>query len=373
MVLTEQQIIQLVSQIMKLARPNRLFRRLSPYCRQWRCLFGFGTVMIGALFHESISFANQKEQVNRSAPRIDNQPIAKKKQLATTTQVKTVRPEVLRTYPHDPRAFTQGLLLYNGYWFESTGQLGASTLRKVERKSGQIINRIQLNSNLFGEGLARKNNELIQLTWKNGIARRYDISTFKLIKEHRYSGEGWGLCFDGTRFIMSDGSSFLYFRDPETFQQIGRVQVREVAQPVTKLNELECVGNLVYANIWQSHLIARIDPSTGRVLTRIDASNLLSPDKHYQAGVLNGIAYDPQSSHFFLTGKYWSKIFEVRFPFEPGHIDPTEGPTVMDVGTRGCTMIQDRKSILQAWLLGIVALSCRILGRDGILMKHMDR
>ncbi len=226
------------------------------------------------------------------------------------------RPQIVTSYPHDPDAFTQGLLLHDGRLFESTGLTGRSTLRRVTLASGAVERSVSLASNLFGEGLALVGNRLIQLTWQNQVALVYDLD-FNSLGSFDYAGEGWGLCHDGTRLVMSDGTARLSFRDPESFALLGGVEVTRAGAPVTRLNELECVGRLVYANVWQTDTIVRIDPASGAVLTTIDASNLLNPSEAAAADVLNGIAFDEQSSHFFLTGKLWPKLFEVRFDFDP--------------------------------------------------------
>jgi hypothetical protein len=164
--------------------------------------------------------------------------------------------------------------------------------------------------------------ELIQLTWQEHVALRYDLD-FNPRGTFAYEGEGWGLCYDGVRLVMSDGSSKLTFRDPKSFAVTGEISVTSDGAPVNNLNELECVGSLVYANVWQTDTIVRIDASSGRVLTRIDASGLLTPSEASRADVLNGVAFDAKSGHFFITGKLWPKLFEVRFAFDPGS---AEGP-----------------------------------------------
>jgi glutamine cyclotransferase len=231
-----------------------------------------------------------------------------------------VRPEVVRTLPHDPQAFTQGLVYRDGRFLESTGLRGRSSLRRVVPETGAVEHRVDLSSDRFGEGLALVGSELIQLTWQNRVALRYDLD-FARIGTFDYEGEGWGLCYDGTRLVMSDGSSKLYFRDPKSFAVTGSVEVTRDGAPVRDLNELECVGSLVYANVWQTDSIVRIEPQSGRVLTSIDASGLLSASEAARADVLNGIAFDASTGHFFITGKLWPKLFEVRFAFDPGSAD----------------------------------------------------
>jgi glutaminyl-peptide cyclotransferase len=220
--------------------------------------------------------------------------------------------QVVRSIPHDPEAFTQGLVYHQGQVFESTGLEGASSLRRLDLESGNIAQKVPIPAPLFGEGLALVGNLLVQLTWKNGRALVWEANDLWPVREYRYAGEGWGLCHDGTRLVMSDGSDRLTFRDPETFTRIGEVAVVSGGQPVRNLNELECVGNLVYANVWGADHIARIDVQTGQVTAWIDASGLLSPEQREKAEVLNGIAHLPERGSFLLTGKYWPCMFEVQ-------------------------------------------------------------
>lgn len=250
--------------------------------------------------------------------------------------VATVRPEVVATVPHDPRAFTQGLLLHEGTLYESTGLEGRSTVRKVDRRSGEVLESVSLPATEFGEGLALVEDRLVQLTWRNGIAHVYDLSLDETSR-FSYTGEGWGLCFDGQRLVMSDGSSSLSFRDPATFELQGSVEVKANGTPVDELNELECVGELVYANVWQTDTIVRIDPQNGEVLTLIDASSLLTAAEDRVADVLNGIAFDEDSGHFLLTGKLWPHLFEVRFDFPAKSRDtaPPSGSSPSPTPTAG--------------------------------------
>jgi glutaminyl-peptide cyclotransferase len=224
----------------------------------------------------------------------------------------TVVPRVVATRPHDATAFTQGLLLYEGFLFESTGLYGRSSLRRVDRATGAVLQSVSLPMDEFGEGLARAGNRLIQLTYRNGVAHVYDLTSFEALENHSYPGEGWGLCHDGERLIMTDGSDRLTFRNPSSFEIIGSVPVEEDGVPQSRLNELECVGGEVYANVWQTNRLLRIDPDTGRVLTEIDASGLLTSEEAARADVLNGIAYDADTGRFLLTGKLWPKLFEVE-------------------------------------------------------------
>ncbi|MEA2562641.1 MAG: glutaminyl-peptide cyclotransferase [Acidobacteriota bacterium] len=221
--------------------------------------------------------------------------------------------KVISTRPHDTSAYTQGLVWHEGRLFESAGMYGESTLREVDPATGEVRRRVDLPRQYFAEGLARVGDRLIQITWQEGVALVYRLSDFQTVGEHRYTGEGWGLCNDGTRLVMSDGSDRLTFRDPETFASVGEVRVRMGGAPVDRLNELECVDGAVYANIYETEDIVRIDPATGEVTAVIDASGLLTA-ADYEAGaeVLNGIAWMPETKRFLITGKHWPLMFEVE-------------------------------------------------------------
>jgi glutamine cyclotransferase len=220
--------------------------------------------------------------------------------------------EVVNTYPHDPQAFTQGLVYDDGALFESTGKYGASTLREVEITTGNVLRSTGLAGNHFGEGLALVDGRLIQLTWKAETALVYGADTFAPDTPFTYSGEGWGLAYDGTRLIMSDGSAQLTFRDPDTFAVLGQVTVMDDRGLVDNLNELEYVDGSILANVWQTNQVAQIDPDTGQVTAWIDLTGLLTPVERASADVLNGIAYDPDGDRLFVTGKNWPKLFEIR-------------------------------------------------------------
>lgn len=230
-----------------------------------------------------------------------------------TTAPEALRVHVLRTFPHARDAFTQGLVYEHGTLYESTGLVGRSSLRRVDLETGRVLQKQDVPAPWFAEGLALVGNRLWQLTWKGGRAFEYDAQSFEHLSTHPYRGEGWGLCFDGKRLVMSDGSDYLTFRDPDTFDIEGRVRVTEIARPVERLNELECVDGSVYANVWTTNRIVRIDPQTGHVTASIDASGLLHGDDAKGVDVLNGIAYLPRSKHFLITGKLWPKMFEVVF------------------------------------------------------------
>ncbi|HEX7002581.1 MAG TPA: glutaminyl-peptide cyclotransferase [Trueperaceae bacterium] len=222
---------------------------------------------------------------------------------------------VLERLPHDSGAFTQGLLLHDGLLYESTGLYGRSSLREVDPQSGEVLRIRALDPALFGEGLALVEDRLIQLTWRSGTALIYDLETFEPDGTFEYEGEGWGLCFDGESLWMSDGSATLFERDPRSFEVVDRVEVTLEGEPVTRLNELECVGEHVYANVWQTNEIVRVVKESGRVDAVVDASGLLSPQMRAVLSpdaVLNGIAYDPQRGRFLLTGKLWPAMFVVE-------------------------------------------------------------
>lgn len=243
-------------------------------------------------------------------------PLAVRRAAADSAPPAALHTEVLQSYPHDPDAFTQGLLLHEGALYESTGLYGRSSLRKVELATGIVQRRVDLPPDQFGEGLALAGGTLVQLTWREGVAPTYALATFVKNGQFAYGGEGWGLCFDGTQFVQSDGSNRLTFRDATTFAVTRQLAVTMQGQPVTALNELECVGDSVYANIWLTDRIVEIAKLNGLVRATIDASALLSPAERGALGheaILNGIAYDAADKTFLLTGKLWPKLFRVRF------------------------------------------------------------
>ena len=228
-------------------------------------------------------------------------------------KVEQLQVEVLAAYPHDPTAFTQGLVWDGGLLYESTGLYGRSTVRRVDPVDGRILEKTPLEPNLFGEGLALAGDRLIQLTWKAGIALVYDQASLQPVDRYGYNGEGWGLAFDGERLAMSNGSSLLTFRDPIDLRWLSTLEVRLAGEPLDRLNELEFAGGKLYANVWGENRIVRIDPASGQVTAVIDAEGLLTPQEASMVDVLNGIAYDPMSETFWLTGKFWPRIFQVVF------------------------------------------------------------
>jgi glutamine cyclotransferase len=225
--------------------------------------------------------------------------------------------QVVHTYAHDPRAFTQGLLFHDGKLLESTGLYGPSSLREVDLATGSVLRQLSVPPRYFAEGLALLDGKLYQLTWKEGTAFVYDLNadpkSFRKAGEFSYSGEGWGLATDGHWLIMSDGTSSIRFLNPATFAVDHSIQVLKDGAPQDRLNELEYVKGEIFANIWQTDWVARIDPASGRVAGMVDFSYLLpAADRTTTTDVLNGIAYDPAGDRLFVTGKNWPKLFEVR-------------------------------------------------------------
>jgi glutaminyl-peptide cyclotransferase len=268
--------------------------------------------------------------------------------VAQDSTIDLLVPEVLDVRPHDPGAFTQGLLLHDDLLYESTGRYGLSTIRQVDPVTGEVLRGMRLPDQIFAEGLALAGEYLYQITWREQVALRYNLSAFTEAAEleletFEYEGEGWGLCYDGTHLYMSDGTDTLALRDPETFEIVEELQVTwdgvplsertTAGEPITTpvpdyqsldptvydgqrldmLNELECVDDVIYSNVWQTDLILQIDRETGAVLAQIDATGLLPEEDQPGADVLNGIAYDPETETFLITGKLWPSLFEVRF------------------------------------------------------------
>jgi glutamine cyclotransferase len=233
-------------------------------------------------------------------------------QVDTSAGPSTYTYKVIKTYPHDRRAFTQGLAFEDGVLYESTGLRGQSTLRKVDLATGATLHIHRLPARFFGEGMTIFGNQIIQLTWQSRLGFVYDKQSFTLLQQFYYPMEGWGITHDGRRLILSDGTSTIYFLDPKTFKKTGQIEVSDPAGPVTRLNELEYVHGEIYANVWQTDRIARIAPQTGQVLGWIDLRGLLDRDHLREpVDVLNGIAYDAQGDRLFVTGKWWPRLFEI--------------------------------------------------------------
>lgn len=218
---------------------------------------------------------------------------------------------IVNTYPHDPRAFTQGLFWLDGTLYESTGQEGESTLRRVNLEDGRVLQRTDLPREVFGEGSTPWGDQILSITWQDGIGYRWDRRTFRQVGTWRYEGEGWGLANDGTHIIMSNGSDRLKFLDPATLREVRAISVRYNGQPLPKLNELEYIRGEIWANVWETGRIARIDPASGNVTGMIDLTGLVQANRGGGADVLNGIAYDAERDRIFVTGKYWPRLYEI--------------------------------------------------------------
>jgi len=220
---------------------------------------------------------------------------------------------IINSYPHDPEAFTQGLVFTDGVLYEGTGLRGNSSLRKVDLETGEVLQQIALTDEFFGEGIVVYEDRIVQLTWQSHVAFIYDKQTFERLGEFTYPTEGWGITSNGERLIMSDGSATLHFLDPETFKETGTIEATDENGPVTRLNELEYIEGLIYANVWMTDTIVIIDPDTGSVTSKIDLTGLLDRKAYagQQIDVLNGIAYDSEHDRLFVTGKLWPRLFEI--------------------------------------------------------------
>lgn len=235
---------------------------------------------------------------------------------------------IVNRYPHDPTCYTQGLLYEDGVLYESCGLYGNSNLRKVELETGAILQQIDLDERFFGEGLALLDGLLYQLTWKEGQAFVYELTSFELLDQFQYSTEGWGLTSDGSALILSSGSNKLDWIDPSSGMVVRQVNVTWQGHPIEYLNELETIHGEIYANIYLSDRIARIDPETGQVLTMLDMSGLRPEENLVDPGeVLNGIAYDAENNRLFVTGKHWAWLYEVALHPIEEPIPPTHTPT----------------------------------------------
>lgn len=232
---------------------------------------------------------------------------------AFSQTIPTYSYKIVNVYPHDSGAFTQGLVYSDGFLYEGTGQNGQTTLRKVDLKTGTVLQLHELPDEYFGEGITIFGDKIIQLTWQSNVGFYYDKESFMPIEQFYYSTEGWGITNDGKRLIMSDGTAVLHFLDPQTFQETATLEITDDKAPVKGLNELEYINGEIYANVWPSDRIARISPSTGKVVGWIDLKGILGYYKdNYQVDVLNGIAYDSEHDRLFVTGKYWPKLFEIK-------------------------------------------------------------
>jgi glutamine cyclotransferase len=230
---------------------------------------------------------------------------------ASATVARRASFRVVKSFPHDPDAFTQGLLWHDGTLYESTGREEKSSLRRVDLGTGKVLQMRRLPTDIFAEGLALAGDRFIQISWQNRRAFVYDARTFEPLGEWSYNGEGWGLTSDGKNLIMSDGSEFLTWRDAKTFEEKNRVAVTFNGKPLQNLNELEWIDGEVWANVWQTDYIVRIDPQSGAVKEYLDCSGLSEKTRRRSEDVLNGIAYDPEKKRIFITGKLWPRLFEI--------------------------------------------------------------
>ena len=220
---------------------------------------------------------------------------------------------VVNVYPHDRRAFTQGLVYHNGVLYEGVGEYGKSALRKVELETGRVLEERRLLPEFFGEGIAVFGERIFQLTWKTHVGFIYDRGSMRILREFRYATEGWGMTNDDKELIMSDGTSTLYYMDPATLQLRGELRVTDRGRPVENLNELEYIGDEIYSNVWMEDVIARISPDSGKVTAWINMEGLLTrEDRLIPVDVLNGIAYDDSNNRLFVTGKLWPKLFQIE-------------------------------------------------------------
>jgi len=266
-------------------------------------------VVPASVSHPDSTFAG--ETTPAASPRAAAAPRPDRGAARPSAPIYTCR--IVNTYPHDPQAFTQGLVFDDGVLYESTGLLGRSSVRKVDLKTGGVLQIQRLPMQLFGEGITVFGERLIQLTWQSEVGLVYDKRSFRLLKEFRYQGEGWGLTHDGRRLIMSDGTATLRFLHPDTYVEVGRLTVFDGNGAVAGLNELEYVRGEVYANVWPTSRIVRIDPATGRVLAWLDLDTLSRRNAAFNPdAVLNGVAYDPRGDRLFVTGKLWPNLYEIR-------------------------------------------------------------
>jgi glutaminyl-peptide cyclotransferase len=234
--------------------------------------------------------------------------------LAPHAEVPVYSFDIVHTYPHDTSAFTEGLFYWNGFLYESTGLEGRSSIRKVRLETGEVVQKLDIPAQYFGEGIVNWHGHLVSLTWRSQLGFVFDLASFKLQHEFHYSGEGWALTQDDHRIIMSDGTPELRFMDPDSLKETGRIQVTLNGKPVRNVNELEWIKGEIYANVWETNWILRIDPRSGQVVGLIDLTGLLQNSDIVpgQTDVLNGIAYDAKGDRLFVTGKNWPKLFQIR-------------------------------------------------------------
>ena len=238
---------------------------------------------------------------------------------AATTPVPVYGFQVVHAYPHDPAAFTEGLFYLDGFLYESTGLAGQSSIRKVRLETGSIVQRIDLPPQYFGEGIVNWESHLVSVTWQSQVGFVFDLKTLALERQFNYPGEGWALTQNGTELILSDGTSHLRFLDPRTLKETRRIEVTLYGKPLQNVNELEWVKGEIFANVWQTNWIIRIDPKDGHVKGLVDLGGILDASERPQGtdAVLNGIAYDARKDRLFVTGKNWPKLFEIRLKKRP--------------------------------------------------------
>ena len=266
-------------------------------------------LLMGATLFFCCGCTSPVADVSNATPRVLAAPMP----MPTPKPVNAVEAkfEIVATFPHDKKAFTEGLLFHDGVFYESTGLEGSSSVRRVDVKSGRVLAQTILPREVFGEGLALANGELYQLSWQSERCFIYDAKTLKPRRDLSYDGEGWGLAFDGTHFIQSDGSDTLTFRDPKTFRVTHTLKVTQNGAPLDQINELEWIDGEIWANVWHRETIVRIDPKSGNVTSYLDCSKLF-PRALGGEDVLNGIAYDAKTKRIFVTGKLWPKLFALR-------------------------------------------------------------
>ena len=277
-------------------------RPARPYL--WRTWLALGLVALAGC---------EKKSAALSAATSATQPPIATAAASNTPVVTAYGYQVVDVRPHDPEAFTQGLVFFKGVLFESTGLNGRSSLRRVDLQTGRVLQKIDVSAQYFAEGMTILDGRVYQLTWQSQKGFVYDLGTFQLQREFTYTGEGWGLTTDGHSLIMSDGTNQIRFLDPATFRVTRTIPVLDHGAPLPRLNELEYVKGEIFANIWQTQSVVRINPENGTVTGMIDFSGLLAPsDYRGNTDVLNGIAYDSAGDRLFITGKNWPKLFEVR-------------------------------------------------------------
>lgn len=260
---------------------------------------------LALLLFLTLPACGDRDPINSNSPKASATP--------TPEAIPVYTYEVVATYPHDPKAYTQGLAIHDGTLYESTGQYGESSLRKVELKKGKVKKKLDVPGQYFAEGMTILNGKIYQLTWQQGKCFVYDLKDFKLESEFSYEGEGWGLTTDGQSLILSDGSNQLRFIDPATFRVTRTLNVTHENEPLGELNELEYIHGEIYANVWKTDRIARIDPKTGRVVAWIEMAGLRPEETLGNVeNVLNGIAYDGEHDRLYVTGKRWPKLFEIK-------------------------------------------------------------